>query len=89
MKNINILLMAILLLASISCGDDKIKPHPGGSPLTDEVIFEQVGKIESIGLIEHYELLIQKTTYGIYVHAGGRYTSQERTVVVTTASANE
>ena len=62
MKNINILLMAILLLASISCGDDKIKPHPGGSPLTDEVIFEQVGKIESIGLIEHYELLIQKTT---------------------------
>ena len=29
------------------------------------------------------------TTYGIYVNASGRYTSQERTVVVTTASANE
>ena len=33
--------------------------------------------------------LLPNTTYGIYVHAGGRYTSQERSVVVTTASANE
>ena len=33
--------------------------------------------------------LLPNTTYGIYVNAGGRYTSQERSVVVTTASANE
>ena len=60
MKN-RIFISAILLSALVSC-DGKIEQPGGISGLTDEVYFEEVGEVKSIGLTEHYELLIQQVT---------------------------
>ena len=57
----NFIVFIFCLLAAVSC--TKNNPYePKG--LTEEVSFEQVGTIESIGLMEHYELMIQQATAG-------------------------
>ena len=54
-------ILVVLLSTLVSCEDEPVV-ITGPTGLTDEVLFEQVGTIDSIGLIEHYELLIQQTT---------------------------
>ena len=62
MKNLRFAFIVILLSVFVSCNDSKVDQPAGITGLTDEVYFEQQGEIESIGMIEHYELLIQKET---------------------------
>jgi hypothetical protein len=56
----------LVILASIfaSCSDVKDELPSDITGLTKEIYFEQEGPIDSIGLVEHYELLLQKATEG-------------------------
>ena len=69
MKTNRFIILALLLSALVSC-TGKIEQPEGPTTsgvitgLTDEVYFEEVGSVKSIGLTEHYELLIQQTTAG-------------------------
>ena len=62
MKTKRFLILAVLLSAIVSCNDSKLETPEGITGLTEEVYFEQVGEVKSIGLTEHYELLIQQAT---------------------------
>lgn len=62
MKTTKIAFLAILASVLVSCSDAKLDPPVKITGLTEDVYFEQVGQIDSIGLTEHYELLIQQTT---------------------------
>lgn len=63
MKTNRLTFIAILCSALASCNDSKIdNPSTGISGLTDEIYFEQDGKINSIGSVEHYELLLKEAT---------------------------
>lgn len=57
----NFIVFIFCLLAAVSCTKNNPSKPTG---LTEEVTFEQVGTIESIGLMEHYELMIQQSTAG-------------------------
>ena len=62
MKTTRLAILAIVLSALTSCSDKGGALEKPITGLTDEVYFEQSGDIKSIGLIEHYELVIQKAT---------------------------
>ena len=62
MKTKRFSFLAVLLSILVSCHDNKIETPTGITGLTEEVYFEQVGDVKSIGLTEHYELLIQQAT---------------------------
>ena len=62
MKTTKIAFLAILASVLVSCSDAKLDSPVKITGLTEDVYFEQVGQIDSVGLIEHYELLIQQTT---------------------------
>lgn len=66
MKTNRFLIFALLLLALVACTREEQPENQIASGvitgLTEDVYFEQVGQIDSIGLVEHYELLIQQTT---------------------------
>ena len=68
MKSLKFLLPFVLLSVVVACTDGGPEtPEPPETPkgptgLTDEVYFEPVGDVESIGLIEHYNLLIEQAT---------------------------
>ena len=69
MKTQRITIFAILLSVMVSCSDEMNENVTIEKPevitgLTEEVYFEETGLINSIGLIEHYELLIQQATAG-------------------------
>lgn len=69
MKTKRITILAIMLSAMVSCNDETIEDVTIENPevitgLTEEVYFEETGSINSIGLIEHYELMIQQATAG-------------------------
>ena len=57
----NFIVFIFCFLAAVSCTKNNPSKPTG---LTEEVTFEQVGTIESIGLMEHYELMIQQATAG-------------------------
>ena len=71
MKSLKFLLPFVLLSVVVACTDGGPEtPEPPETPkgptgLTDEVVYEPVGDVESIGLIEHYELLIEQATENI------------------------
>lgn len=54
-------ILAVFLFVFTSCEDEPTVPS-GPTGLTDEVYFEEIGTVDSIGLVEHYELLLQQTT---------------------------
>lgn len=66
MKINRFFIFALLLLALVACTREEQPENQTTTSvitgLTEDVYFEQVGQIDSIGLIEHYELLIQQTT---------------------------
>lgn len=62
MKTKLFLIFSLLSSVLVSCAGGKMEKPEAITGLTDELYFEQVGKVESIGLVEHYELLIQQTT---------------------------
>lgn len=66
MKTNRFFIFALLLLALVACTREEQPENQTTTGvitgLTEDVYFEQVGQIDSIGLIEHYELLIQQTT---------------------------
>lgn len=64
MKKIQILFFIVVLLGIVSCSNETPQQTIEISGLTEEVYFEQVGEIDSIGLQEHYELIIQKASEG-------------------------
>lgn len=55
MKKIQILFFIAVLLGIVSCSNETPQQTIEISGLTEEVYFEQVGEIDSIGLQEHYE----------------------------------
>lgn len=57
-------ILAILASIFASCSDVKDELPSDITGLTKEIYFEQEGPIDSIGLVEHYELLLQKATEG-------------------------
>lgn len=66
MKTNRFFIFSLLLLALVACTREEQPENQTTTGvitgLTEDVYFEQVGQIDSIGLIEHYELLIQQTT---------------------------
>lgn len=62
MKALRFAFISVLLSMFVSCNDNKIKQPAGITGLTDDVHFEQQGEIQSIGMIEHCELLLQEAT---------------------------
>ena len=65
MKANKLTLLIMLFSLLVSCNGNKLEePATGISGLTDDVYFEQDGKINSIGSVEHYELLIKEATEG-------------------------
>ena len=65
MKANKLALLIMLFSLLVSCNGNKLEePATGISGLTDDVYFEQDGKINSIGSVEHYELLIKEATEG-------------------------
>ena len=62
MKALRFAFISVLLSMFVSCNDSKIKQPTGITGLTDDVHFEQQGEIQSIGMIEHCELLLQEAT---------------------------
>ena len=67
MKMKKITILALMLSMMIACAKEE-EPHSnpmgptGPTGLTEEIYYEEVGEVESIGLMEHYELLIQDVT---------------------------
>ena len=75
MKANKLTLLIMLFSLLVSCNGNKLEePATGISGLTDDVYFEQDGKINSIGSVEHYELLIKEATEDI---ALGRFSKIE------------
>ena len=64
MKKFNFWAIALILLGVTSCANDDPDSRIEITGLTDEVYFEKVGDIQSIGLKEHYQLLIQEASQG-------------------------
>ena len=64
MKKFKFLAIALILLGITSCTDDEPNLKTEISGLTEDVYFEPVGNIQSIGLKEHYEALIQEASQG-------------------------
>lgn len=62
MKLIKLLFSIIFMSVFVSCSNDKLDTPTTITGLTEEVYFEEVGTAKSIGLMEHYELLIQQAT---------------------------
>ena len=66
MKTNRFFIFALLLLALVACTREEQPENQTTTGvitgLTEDVYFEQVGEVDSIGLIEHYELLIKETT---------------------------
>lgn len=64
MKHIKFVFSVFFLSVMISCSDKELDKPEHITGLTDEVYFEEVGTVQSIGLTEHYELFIQQATSG-------------------------
>lgn len=64
MKLYKFLISVLILLGITSCANDDADSIIEISGLTEEIYFEQMGDIQSIGLKEHYELLIQEASQG-------------------------
>ena len=67
MKMKKIAILAVMLSMMMACTKEVDTPSgatvpTGPTGLTEEVYYEEVGEVESIGLVEHYELLIQEVT---------------------------
>ena len=64
MKTIKFLILSLILLVIASCSKDDVGSNTEISGVTEEVYYEMVGDVQSIGLKEHYELLIQEASEG-------------------------
>ena len=62
MKTLKFTLMAVLLSVFVSCSDNKITQPAGVTGLTEDIHFVQDGEIGSMGMIEHYEKLLEKAS---------------------------
>ena len=62
MKTIKFLILSLILLVIASCSKDDVGSNTEISGVTEEVYYEMVGDVQSIGLKEHYELLIQEAS---------------------------
>lgn len=60
MKKFNLLAMVLIALGIISCNPD----NPSGqiTGVTEDVFFEQIGDVQSIGYKEHYEEIIKQAS---------------------------
>ena len=64
MKKFKFLILILILLGIVSCSKDDMGSNTDISGVTEEVYYEMVGDVQSIGLKEHYELLIQEASEG-------------------------
>ena len=64
MKILKFLILIQILLGVVSCSKDDMEYIEGVSGVTEDVYFELEGDIQSIGLKEHDELLIQEASQG-------------------------
>ena len=64
MKTSKFLILIFTLLGIVSCSKDDEGTNSEISGVTDDVYYEVMGDIQSIGLKEHYELLIQEASEG-------------------------
>lgn len=64
MKKNRFLILVLVLLGITSCTKDEHTSKTDVPGLTEEVYFELVGDIQSIGLKEHYQALIQEASQG-------------------------
>ena len=62
MKTLKFTLMAVLLSVFVSCSDNKITQPAGVTGLTEDIHFVQDGEIGTMGMIEHYEKLLEKAS---------------------------
>ena len=62
MKTLKFTLMAVLLSVFVSCSDNKISQPAGVTGLTEDIHFVQDGEIGTMGMIEHYEKLLEKAS---------------------------
>ena len=68
MKTNKISFLATLLVILASCSEkmDSNPEIPEITGLTEDVHFEQVGQIQTMGLVEHYEHLLNLDLYNSY-----------------------
>ena len=64
MKTTKFLILIFILLGIVSCSKDDEGVNTEISEVTEEVYYELMGDVQSIGLKEHYELLIQEASEG-------------------------